>query len=414
MTTVTAEVNAKHWYYLANAKKRIILEYGGAGSGKSYAIADHLVLNKLCKEDDVRIAVIRKTQPSLRITAWQLVLDELARFRIPYEKNKTEMTIIYGNNMMLFKGLDDPEKVKSLEVNYVWIEETNEISERDFLQLTLRLRRNNKNGNNQMFLSFNPVSMQSWLYNFTMRPHKDVEVLHSTYRDNRFLTPQYIEQLESLKEQDPTYHKIYALGEWATLENLIYTNHTIIPASQFPKTFPDSFCGLDFGYNNPTALLRIGIKDNERYERGLLYETHLTNEDLIEQLKILIPNRNEEIYADSAEPQRIEEIARAGFNIYPAPKGKGSVKHSIDVVKRQHYTIADDDVVNIAERETYKWKEDRDGNVLEEPVKFRDHYRDAERYAEAGRAAGFPQPDTVSVDVFDTMKAYGDGIVDLG
>jgi len=122
----------------------------------------------------------------------------------------------------------------------------------------------------------------------------------------------------------------------------------------------------------------VGIKDWEIYLRELLYQTHLTNEDLIEKLKELIPDKNRYTYADSAEPARIEEIARAGFNIHPADK---SVKDGIDFVKRQKLHILKRSVNLIKEIGGYKYKEDKDGNVLEEPVKFRDHLMDAMRMA---------------------------------
>ena len=145
-----------------------------------------------------------------------------------------------------------------------------------------------------------------------------------------------------------------------------------------PEQFDEIIYGLDFGYNNPSALVEIGIRDENAYILSELYESKLTNADLIEKLKSLIANKNAPVYADAAEPQRIEEITRAGFNIHPADK---SVKDGIDYVKRQKILISPECDNAIAEFNTYKWKEDRNGNVLDEPVKFRDHLMDAMRYA---------------------------------
>ena len=92
----------------------------------------------------------------------------------------------------------------------------------------------------------------------------------------------------------------------------------------------------------------------------------------------LIPDKDRSIYADSAEPARIEEIRRAGFNIYPSDK---SIKDGIDFIKRQKLHILKDSVNLIKEIGGYKYKEDKDGNVMDEPVKFRDHLVDAMRYA---------------------------------
>jgi len=365
----------KFHQFLENSKKRINLLYGSAGSGKSYAMAQFFV-RRFYEGKDKRFLVLRKTLPSLRITAYKLILDLLREYNLPYHLNKTEMLLSFGTNEMLFKSLDDPEKIKSYEGNYLWIEEATEITHEDFLQLNLRLRRKTEDIN-QMYLTFNPISKLHWIYQELIEKERDdVAILHSTYKDNPFLSEDYIKELENLKDQDETYYQVYALGEWGVLQNIIYTNYDLIDT--WPGSFDEVIYGLDFGYNNPSVLVEVRIKDKELYLRELLYQTHLTNEDLIEKLKELIPDRNSYIYADPAEPARIEEIARAGFNIHLADK---SVKDGIDFVRRQKLHILKSSVNLIKEISGYKYKEDKDGNVLEEPVKFRDHLMDAMRYA---------------------------------
>jgi phage terminase large subunit len=225
-------------------------------------------------------------------------------------------------------------------------------------------------------LSFNPVSSQSWLkrYFFDREP-ENTTIIKTTYKDNRFIDEEYKKVIEELKETDYTYYQIYGLGNWGTPGNLIYHNYKV--TENMPEQFDEIIYGLDFGYNNPSALVRVGLKDKNVYILQELYESKLTNADLIEKLKPLIENKNSNIYGDTAEPQRIEEISRAGYNIYPSDK---SVKDGIDYVKRQKIYIHPDCDNVIAEMQTYKWKEDRNGNVLDEPVKFRDHLMDALRY----------------------------------
>jgi len=135
-----------------------------------------------------------------------------------------------------------------------------------------------------------------------------------------------------------------------------------------------------FGFNNATALVKIGERDQEIYIDETLYESGLTNTDLITRMNDLIKNKNDEIIADCAEPQRIEEIDNAGYNVFPCIKGKGSVKIGIDRVKRKKLHITKRSVNIIKEIKGYKWKEDRHGHVLDEPVPFRDHSMDAIRY----------------------------------
>ena len=280
---------------------------------------------------------------------------------------------------MLFKSLDDPEKIKSYEGNYVWVEEATEISHKDFLQLDLRLRRRTDTMN-QMFLSFNPIDQFHWLnVKLLGGEREDLADNWTTYKDNPFLDFDPIKVLENLKGEDENYYRIYALGKWGILQNIIYSNYEII--DKWPESFDETIYGLDFGFNNPTALVEIGIKDQEYYERELLYESGLTGSDLIKKLEGLIKDRSVDIYADSEAPDRIVEIAREGFNIHKSRKGKGSVKDGIDFVRRHKIHIHRDSVNLIKEKRSYKYKEDKDGRVLEEPVKFRDHAMDAERYA---------------------------------
>jgi len=374
---IKAEFNKKYWeFFEKNTDKRFIVLAGGAGGGKSHSTAQYLI-KKLYTEKDKEFLVIRKTLPSLRITAYKLILELLKKYELPFELNKSELRLSVNTNEMIFRGLDDPEKVKSFEPNYIWMEEATEFTEEDFTQLNLRLRRHTE-GKNQIYLTFNPVSKLSWIYKrFFESQNSDVAILKTNYRDNlRYLSEDYIKELEALKDQDETYYQVYALGEWGVLKNIIYTNYDLIDG--WPDNFEEVIYGLDFGYNNPSALLEVGIKDKEIYLRELLYQTHLTNEDLIEQLKELISNKNRYVYADSAEPARIEEIARAGFNVHPAEK---NVRDGIDFVKRQKLHILKSNVNLIKEINGYKYKEDKDGNVLEEPVKFRDHLMDAMRMA---------------------------------
>lgn len=358
--------------FLNKRDKRINVIYGGAGSGKSYSMAQ-LFIRLLYEEQDIRMLVLRKTLPALRITAYRLILDLLNEYELPYELNKSEMLIRYNTNEMLFKSLDDPEKIKSYEANYVWVEEATEITYEDFTQLNLRLRRKNAIHINQMFLTFNPISQFHWLnIQLIQSTNEDIAIHHSTYKDNPFLSKEYISELEGLADEN--FYKIYTLGEFGELKNIIYTNYTLVEMDKIPTPI---IYGLDFGFNNPSALIEIGIKDKECYLCELLYETHLTNSELISRLKELIDKRYT-IYADNAEPARIEEIKQAGFKIRPANK---SVKDGIDHVKSQIIHIDKNSTNLINEFHGYKYREDRDSNVLEEPVKFRDHLLDAARYA---------------------------------
>lgn len=361
-------------FFTDNLNKEVLVSYGGAGSGKSYSTAQHVILRAL-EENNKRILITRKTLPALRVSCLQLMKDLLSEYEIPYELNKSELEMKIGSNQILFKSLDNPEKIKSSEFNYIWAEEATELTHQDYLQLRLRLRRKNEL-KNQLIMTLNPIDQFHWIRTKVLdTPNEDMASFQSNYKMNPFLSKEYIEQLEGLAEIDENYYRIYALGEWGVLQNLIYSNWDVV--NKMPEDYDEVIYGLDFGYVNPTVLLEIRIKENEIWVKEIIYQSHLTNAELIDLLKEKI-DRNVSIYADSAEPQRIEEIYQAGFNVYPSEK---NVQFGINRVKQYKLHILEDSVNLIKEIRSYKWKEDKEGRILEEPVKFNDHAMDAMRYA---------------------------------
>jgi len=374
----------KIFQWLIENRKRINLLVGGAGSSKSYSLTQFFI-KSFYQDKDTRFLVTRKTTPALRISAYKLFIDLLKEYGWPYKLNKTEMTLQYGSNEILFKGMDDPEKIKSAEFNKIWMEEATEFTLDDFRQLSLRLRRKTDTIN-QMYLSCNPISALHWIKTELVDKGL-VNLKHSTYLDNPFLDEQYIAEIKDLINQDKNYYKIYALGQWGVLENIIYSGwKTFSKVEDREGTryidglkVDDVTYGLDFGYSNPACLVEINWVENNFIVRELLYQDKLTNAELIERVKKLIPEdkRYREIYADSSEPDRINEFYFAGFNIHKARK---DVTTGIDYCKAHMLGVTADSVNGIKELQGYKRREDKDGHVMEEPVKFNDHFCDAMRY----------------------------------
>jgi len=385
-TNLDIRVNKKQYDFLRTNRKRKAHLFGSAGSGKSWSLAQFLIIEKMFGEHDIRIITTRKTGPALFKSVWLLVQDLLKMYDLPYDINKSERAIYIGSNEMYFTALDDPLKLKSFEkINYVWAEEASEITRHDYMQLGLRCRGANPNGPNAMYFSYNPASgpHNRYLQKITTNPPDDVAILHTTYHDNIFLDDDYIHEIEGLKEIDKVYWTIYGLGRWASPKNTIYTNWDVISTDQWDKAVKligDVGYGLDFGYNMPTALTEIAVKEFDLYEKELLYERKLTNTQLIDRLNLLISNKSSPILADCSEPDRIEEISKAGFNIFPCIKGEGSVKIGIDRVKRFKCHIRSNSTNLIEEKQIYKWQEDINGDPIDKPVKYKDHLMDAERY----------------------------------
>jgi phage terminase large subunit len=222
----------------------------------------------------------------------------------------------------------------------------------------------------------------NWLksYFFDFRK-QSCAIVHSTYLDNKFIDPEYRRVLEELKEQDYNYYRIYALGEWGSVGNLVYTNWMVEDIPTDPAAYKVVYYGMDFGFNDPSVCLAIGYKDNELYIFDEIYRTKLTNSEWIETIKENNIPTSAYIIADSAEPDRIAEFRKSGYkNLYPANKKKHSRKSGIDFLRKFKIHIAPHCTYTIKEIQGYKYKEDRDGNVLDDPIDFNDHCMDALRY----------------------------------
>jgi phage terminase large subunit len=332
----------------------------------------------MLSEKNKNILITRKTMPALRMTAYKTFIDILIEYKL-YNRanhNKTSRTYTHDTNTVLFTSFDEPTKIQSTEFNYIWMEEAEEFTFEDFMVLKTRLSGKTQPGEmNQIFLSYNPKNENSYI-NKKIHSFKDVTLIKSTYKDNTMLNKDYIGIIESLKEQDEKMYKVYALGEYAAIEGQIFNN--IAFSSEFPLVFDEVFYGLDFGFNNPTCLIKIGMKDNKFFIKEEIYKLYMLNSELIKNLKRLNLTSKNVIYADSSETDRIQEIYSSGFNVKPADK---NVKDGIDFIKSCEIYTKDGNVNFNNELKEYVWQKDKNGNQLEVPVKFNDHAMDAMRYA---------------------------------
>lgn len=378
-------------YYACDS--RFLHLWGGAGSGKS-VFAAQKILGRLLEEPGHRFILVRKVKSTIRQSQFKLIKDLIAQYNlgalvIAREWPELEFECPATGGQIISVGMDDREKLKSIAgPTGFWLEEPTELDKDDLAQVNLRLRGDTP-GYKQLILTYNPIDANHWIrktvhelptvplsdgrgiagYNFTL--------LQTTFRDNKFLDAQYVTELEALASQDVTYHKIYNLGEWATPEHVIYEHYRFV--QDWPEHPTETFYGLDFGYaQSPTALVQICVAQGEIFMRELIYEHGLQNNVLIDELRHLGVDPADPIYADSAAPAYIDEIYSAGFNVKPAEK---AVKPGIDFCKRYTLNILDSSVNMKKEVQGYRWRKDRQGNVIAEPVKFNDHTPDAFRYA---------------------------------
>lgn len=366
-----------------DSKERYRILYGGAGSGKSYYMAQETILNMISNKE-YSYMIIRKTAKSIKNSVFLLLTDiiksnDLGAF---FTINKTEMSIQCANGARIItSGLDDVEKLKSVAgINRIWIEEASEISEQDFNQLDLRLRGKNNVGY-QLTLTFNPISELHWIKRlFFDVGVADSFILKTTYLDNSHLDDKYIEALERLKDQDYQYYRIYCLGDWGSLGNLIFTNWE--KADLADNNFDNFFNGGDWGFaDDPFAAVRVHHDKMRKtiYITDEIYQTGLHNDESAELVKAMIGS--EMITMDSAEPKSIADYKRLGVKSKGAKKGQGSVEHGIKWLQGCKIVVDERCINTIKELTSYKWREDKNGNVIAKPVDMNNHIIDALRYA---------------------------------
>jgi len=356
------------------AKTKIIVNQGSSRSGKTYSILQLFIFVKAYEEDDSVFTIARKTLTALKATAMRDFFEILKSAELYDERNhnKSENTYKLNNNLFEFVGLDQPQKKRGAKRDYLFINEANELTLEDWVQLSIRTRK-------QVYLDYNPSMEEHWIYDIVL-PRDDCTFIKSTFKDNAaFLDPEQIREIENLIRIDESYWKIYGLGEMAQVRGSIYTNWQPVP--EFPTDCPVVFYGLDFGYtNDPTAFVKIGLSEGQIFLQELIYETNLTNQEIGERFFELGIKRTDEIFADSAEPKSIYEIYKMGFNIKPTIKGPDSILNGIDIVKRYRLNVTQNSTNLQRELKHYKWREDLNGKSMNIPIdKFND-LCDATRY----------------------------------
>jgi len=362
-TTIIFE---KNWEALQNKEVRFVINEGGSRSSKTYSLCQMLIVYCILNPNKV-VSIIRKTFPALRATVMRDFL-EILKDLDHYEKtnhNMSENIYKFSNGSIVeFFSVDDEQKIRGRKRDIAWCNEANELFYDDFTQLNMRTE-------TKLIFDYNPSDSSSWLYEL---PKNESILIKSTYRDNPFLSESIKRQIEDLKRTDESLYQIYALGEKTISKSNIYSNWTFV--KHRPAKFTSYVYGLDFGYNHPTALVRVYWRDNDIYIEPVLYESYLTTTNLIEKLKLLNVEEGVEILADYSRPEIIQEMNNSGYNVLNANK---TVKKGIDNIKSFGVYCEEDQRIK-KEYENYKWKKIGD-NIIDEPIKLYDDAMDAIRYA---------------------------------
>lgn len=306
---------------------------GSAGSGKSYFITQKLILR--CLREPIRILVCRRYGSTIRNTAFSLFKDVLKKWKIAqYVKvRETDFNIKFPNGSeIIFSGLDEETKLLSLNnIGVIFIEEAFEVPQTIVEQLNLRLR--GAVNNQQIILAFNPINKSSWLYDFCNQPPESYKFIHSTYKDNPFLTPEYIASLEELYKRNPAKARIFCDGEWGVNpEGLVLTNWKVEDFNplELAQQGLEHRAGIDLGWIDKTAIIdTLYDKANKRiYIFNEFYKSGCQLSEIAAAIKEMNLTKAK-IYVDSAEPRSIQYFRNEGINAVGAEKGKDSVKAGI-------------------------------------------------------------------------------------
>jgi phage terminase large subunit len=390
---------------LFTTQARYILLWGGRGRGGSFTATQYF-LHLLTNPDYFRGYLMREIHSDVRESLWRDLKDRIEENEDLDERyfdlNESQMAALYPatGNTILSKGFkksagNRTAKLKSLAgATHVLIEEAEEISEADFLQLDDSLRTTKSKV--QIVMIFNPPSKSHWIWKrwftlidapgntgyFQAIPRTTPELLSifSTYPDNEEnINPSTVTQWESYRDTNPDHY-------WTIIRGLISEGargriyKTWTPCVKMPALYSKWYC-LDWGFSNdPLALVELEAHNRQLWVQEKLYQTGLTNDDLERELIRLKVPKVGPIYADSAQPKDIEDMRRRGWNFIGAVKGTGSVKSGIKFIQQYEVFLTEDSKNLWKEVENYAWALDHQKNPTDEPIDAWNHGLDAINY----------------------------------
>lgn len=388
-------VNDAYIPYL-NDTTRTQIFFGGSSSGKSFFLAQRAVMDVLKGHNYL---IVRNVANTIKRSVYNQIVKTIIDFNLSevFHMSKSEMVITCkrNNRQILFGGLDDPEKLKSITpidgvITDIWIEEATETAREAYKQLTKRLRGATPDGiGKRVIFSFNPILQTHWIYqeffgawddSKNLYKSNDLLILKTTYKDNKFLTDEDIYALEH--ETDPYFYNVYTLGNWGVLGKVIFKNWRTEDLSSVIPSFDNIYNGIDFGVTDPNAFIRVHV--NEGQKKIYIFDEYKKSNTLIDELAEELNTRigkDEFIVGDPQGAQAILELNNRGITVIPAKKGPNSINDGISWLKEYEIIIDIRCQEFKNEIQSYHWQEDKLGNALPKPVDKDNHLIDALRYA---------------------------------
>lgn len=377
--------------YLYDYSKRYNVYYGGRASGKTKFIMQKLLIKGL--RERRMILLMRKQTTQLRDSVWKEMLQTISDFHLLdyFSINKTEFRITCNINGTEFKclGLDEPEKIKGFaDISDVFMDEVTGFNKEDVELIDGTLRSPKFKLPLQMYFSFNPISKANFVYTYFGFDSGIVPpntfILKSTYLDNPFLGANVAERYEALKQRDYQRWQIEALGDFVSLDRLVFQN---VKVEEFNHADIKGqlICGLDYGFVNDISAFVASLLDEDNkklYVFKIWGDTNKTNQELANIIKAMGFGKSV-IIADCAEQKSIEEMRREGIiKIKPSVKGADSIIHGIQKLQQYEIIVHPDCEGIITEFQNYAWQKDKQsGEYINKPIDAFNHYIDALRYS---------------------------------
>ena len=368
---------------ISKLNKRVRVVRGGTSASKTFTIVPFLI-DYAVKNPLAEISIVAETIPHLKRGALRdflKIMDMIGMYE-PENFNKSSLVYTFSNGAYIeFFSADAESKLRGARRDVLFVNECNNITWEAYYQLAIRTRR-------FIYLDYNPVS-EFWV-DTELINDSDTDFVVLTYKDNEALDKSIIKEIEKAKEKALTstywhnWWNVYGLGLIGSLQGTVFENWQ--QCDSVPTDAEFIAYGMDFGFtNDPSTLIAVYRYNGELYINELIYQTKLTNSDLIARLKELGIKSHEMIVADSAEPKSIEDLRRASFRIEGAKKGPDSIRNSIDTLQAFKLNVTKSSINLIKELRNYKWITDNDGKHTSQPIDSYNHAIDAIRYVALNR-----------------------------
>lgn len=361
---------------------------GGSSAGKTFAIIP-ILIDIATDKPMSEISVVAESIPHLKRGAmkdFKKIMVETGRF-FDDRWNATDFKYTFANGSQIeFFSADNDAKLRGARRDWLYMNEANNMNFHSYTELASRTKKG-------VYLDWNPTDA-FWFHDELIND-ADVDFLIINYKDNEACPESALNFINKAKQKADAgsgfwsnWYRVYGLGEIGSLEGTVFNNWT--QCDKIPKDAEFISYGLDWGFtNDPTSLIEVYRYESKIYVNELLYQTQLTNSDIVAKLKAFNVNTSQCIVADSAEPKSIQDLTNAGYYVEPAKKGPDSIKASIDRLQQYDIVVTKNSLNLIKELRQYKWAKDREGKALNAPEDVMNHAIDCLRYVGLNKLSQF-------------------------